>query len=203
MLNRMDNAGQISLTVMTFLAAAALPGLGPASHTTVFHALSGEARAQTGQISEREAFAAAKELGTIEAWEAFLNAFPTGYRADIARAYLSRIAAGSRANSSSPPLATQTSPSAAPIPAAPVANTQPSRPQTLPTYPVGLSTSPWRNFRYEMDEGNSSTYAAGVSTNGVEFLLYCNRNRKLAAVLRERGRGIYPQFDQRIEQGLA
>jgi hypothetical protein len=45
-----------------------------------------------GGMSEREAFDAAKELGTIEAWEAFLNNYPTGFRADLARAYVKRIA---------------------------------------------------------------------------------------------------------------
>lgn len=47
--------------------------------------------AQSG-ISEKEAYEAAKELGTIEAWEAFLENFPKGFRADLARAYLKRIA---------------------------------------------------------------------------------------------------------------
>jgi hypothetical protein len=43
-------------------------------------------------ITEKEAYDAAKELGTIEAWEAFLNTYSTGFRADLARAYLKRIA---------------------------------------------------------------------------------------------------------------
>ena len=42
-------------------------------------------------ISEREAYDAAKELGTIEAWEAFLENFPDGFRADLARAYVNRL----------------------------------------------------------------------------------------------------------------
>lgn len=41
--------------------------------------------------AEKEAFASAKELGTIEAWEAFLSNYPTGFRADLARAYVSRL----------------------------------------------------------------------------------------------------------------
>ena len=37
---------------------------------------------------------------------------------------------------------------------------------------------------------------------GLEFLMYCNSNKRLAAILREKSRGQYPEFDQRIEQGL-
>ncbi len=36
-------------------------------------------------ITAREAFEAAKELGTLEAWQAFLKNFPTGFHADLAR----------------------------------------------------------------------------------------------------------------------
>ena len=49
------------------------------------------ALAQTGDVSAREAFEAAKELGTVEAWEAFLANFPTGFYADLARAYLKKF----------------------------------------------------------------------------------------------------------------
>jgi len=44
-----------------------------------------------GEITEKEAFDSAKELGTIEAWEAFLKSFPSGFRADLARAYVRRL----------------------------------------------------------------------------------------------------------------
>ena len=58
--------------------------------------------AQTSEISAKEAFEAAKELGTVEAWEAFLRSFPTGFYADLARAYLKKLSAGGAA----PPQAT-------------------------------------------------------------------------------------------------
>ncbi len=45
----------------------------------------------SGGASEKEAYDAAKELGTLEAWEAFLNNFPKGFRADLARAYVKRL----------------------------------------------------------------------------------------------------------------
>ena len=49
------------------------------------------ALAQTADVSAKEAFEAAKELGTVEAWEAFLKSFPTGFYADLARAYLKKL----------------------------------------------------------------------------------------------------------------
>jgi hypothetical protein len=42
--------------------------------------------------SEKEAFDAAKELGTVEAWDAFLSNYPTGFHADLARAYVKKLA---------------------------------------------------------------------------------------------------------------
>ncbi len=71
--------------------------------------------AQTSEISAKEAFEAAKELGTVEAWEAFLRSFPTGFYADLARAYLKKLSAGGAA----PPQATtqDTGPKPEPSPA--------------------------------------------------------------------------------------
>lgn len=50
----------------------------------------GGALAQTRDASPREAFEATKELDTVEAWEAFLANFPTGFYSDLARAYLKK-----------------------------------------------------------------------------------------------------------------
>ena len=49
------------------------------------------ALAQARNVSTKEAFEAAKELGTIEAWEAFLASFPDGFYADLARAYVKSL----------------------------------------------------------------------------------------------------------------
>jgi hypothetical protein len=51
------------------------------------------ARAQAPDAAEK-AFNAAKELGTAEAWNAFLASYPTGFHADLARAYLKKIEGG-------------------------------------------------------------------------------------------------------------
>ena len=58
-------------------------------------------------VSAREAFMIAKELGTAEAWAAFLKRFPDGFYADIGRGYLKKLDQGS----GNPP--TQPSPTAA------------------------------------------------------------------------------------------
>ncbi|MTD94288.1 hypothetical protein GIW81_08060 [Hyphomicrobium sp. xq] len=51
------------------------------------------AHAQAPDATEK-AFNAAKELGTAEAWSAFLTNYPTGFHADLARAYLKKIEGG-------------------------------------------------------------------------------------------------------------
>ena len=55
---------------------------------------------------EKEAFESAKELGTKEAWDAFLSNYPSGFHADLARAYLKKLgtsAAGASQSAASPP----------------------------------------------------------------------------------------------------
>ena len=42
--------------------------------------------------NEKEAFEAAKELGTVEAWDAFLSNYPKGFHAHPARAYVKKLA---------------------------------------------------------------------------------------------------------------
>ncbi len=47
--------------------------------------------ANSGEV--KSAFESAKELGTAEAWNAFLGAYSTGFYADMARAYLKKVEA--------------------------------------------------------------------------------------------------------------
>lgn len=49
-----------------------------------------------------KAFEAAKGLGTVEAWEAFLRAYPTGFHADLARAYIKKLGEGAPAAATTP-----------------------------------------------------------------------------------------------------
>ena len=44
-------------------------------------------------MSAKDAFEAAKELGTVDAWNAFLASYPKGFLADLARAYLKKLGA--------------------------------------------------------------------------------------------------------------
>ena len=50
--------------------------------------------AHAEDVSAKDAFEAAKELGTLEAWNAFLDRYPDGFFADLARAYVKRLAGG-------------------------------------------------------------------------------------------------------------
>ena len=69
-------------------------------------------------ISAKRAFDDAKELGTAEAWNAFLANYPDGFYADLARAYLKKLGGTTTA----PPAAE------APAPAAPAAGPAPAAP---------------------------------------------------------------------------
>ncbi len=64
------------------------PAFGPAQMSDLHR---GQARAETSATAEKEAFEAAKELGTAEAWNAFLANYTTGFHADLARAYLKKL----------------------------------------------------------------------------------------------------------------
>lgn len=73
-------------------AASAALVLPPPSFCDDTFRCHGLAFAQAPNDAEKDAFAAAKELGTIEAWEAFLTNYPKGFHAELARAYLKRMA---------------------------------------------------------------------------------------------------------------
>lgn len=75
------------------------------------------AAAQPGTVSVKDAFEAARELGTIEAWNAFLKSFPNGFYADLARAYINSLT--KNAGPAVPP----NPPAPAPRPAPPVQTT--------------------------------------------------------------------------------
>src|SRR5258707_1010015 len=58
-------------------------------------------------LSTKDAFEAAKELNTPDGWKAFIANFPSGFYADLARAYLKKLdpasAAADPARPSAPP----------------------------------------------------------------------------------------------------
>jgi hypothetical protein len=67
-------------------------------------AASAQADAKGGGSAEKDAFESAKELGTKDAWEAFLANYPSGFHADLARAYLKKLSGGDTAAASVTPL---------------------------------------------------------------------------------------------------
>lgn len=46
------------------------------------------------EVDAKDAFEAAKELGTAEAWNAFIESYPEGFHSDLARAYLRKLEGG-------------------------------------------------------------------------------------------------------------
>ncbi|MFY0611347.1 MAG: hypothetical protein JXQ99_07475 [Hyphomicrobiaceae bacterium] len=145
------------------------------------------ASATNAGITEKEAFDIARDLGTVDGWKAFLKQFSTGFRADLAQAYIKRLEKDTP-ESSQP----RSAPKAAP-------RTRP----TLPTVARGPATSRWINRTERRREG--SVYTASVRVPGVELTTYCVRRGAgdygLGAVLRKKGS--YPKFAERIRQGLA
>src|SRR4051812_26875489 len=72
------------LCVLALVSPSFVPGL-------LLPRLQGAALAGPAAVPEAEAFDAAKELGTLDAWKAFLANYPTDFRADLARAYVKKL----------------------------------------------------------------------------------------------------------------
>lgn len=60
----------------------------------------GVAIVQAAPMTEAEAYDAAKELGTVDAWQAYLANYPDGFRAELARAYIKNLGGTAQAASS-------------------------------------------------------------------------------------------------------
>jgi uncharacterized protein YecT (DUF1311 family) len=65
---------------------------GPLGPVTPASAQSNDAEMRAFADAEARAFEAAKELGTVDAWNAFLANHADGFYADLARAYLKKLA---------------------------------------------------------------------------------------------------------------
>lgn len=68
--------------------------LGPLLYPILTGFASDKAFAQSPDTAEAKAFEESKALGTVEAWNAYIANFPTGFHADLARAYLKQLSAG-------------------------------------------------------------------------------------------------------------
>jgi hypothetical protein len=79
------SALRIGLGFVAFvLPTLVLPAIDSPLHVSSF--------AAPADSAEKEAFEAAKALGTVEAWDAFLSHYPSGFHADLARAYVKKLA---------------------------------------------------------------------------------------------------------------
>lgn len=107
---------RVLLTAVTLVCFSFAPSMIPSGDAGV---PIGAAHAQ-GNIGEKEAFEAAKELGTVEAWDAFLSRFNTGFRADLARAYVRKLSEGQAGGAANAPSQMPSTPAfAAPQPLQP------------------------------------------------------------------------------------
>jgi len=152
-------------------------GVEPRSAFVVAQAGSNEA--------EKEAFESAKELGTVEAWDAFLSSYPDGFYADLARAYVKKLAEPSTSNSSiTPPPSTA--------------------PKTV-TVQNGPGASEWKNVTMPFVANSSRrAYAAVVDAGGVEMTAFCHRGAQgLQIVPGLRVTGADPGVLERLREGLA
>ena len=137
---------------------------------------------------EKEAFEAAERLGTAAAWRAFLANFPNGFRADMARAHLKKLKDETASDDLPPPPSKD--------------DDEEEEKETAEVVDLGPGTTPWRNVRIEMDEGNSKAYAAAVKAGGLEFVAHCTGDKEVAMLVRPTTSGAYPKFDQRLGDGL-
>lgn len=137
---------------------------------------------------EKEAFSSAKELGTLEAWDAFLTAYPDGFYADLARAYVKRLG---------------DAPSKASEAAKPETKTRPA--MRVRAVHNGPGTAPWENMTVPFIANSSRpAYAAAVDAGGVQLTAFCHAGKDGHFVVPGlRVTGADPDVSERLRQGLA
>ncbi len=70
------------------------------------------------EVTVKQAFDDAKELGTVEAWTVFLESYPAGFHANLARAYLKKLKGGETVAQAPVAAPTAATPAEAPVKAA-------------------------------------------------------------------------------------
>jgi len=81
----------ILLGTLLCAASAALPAFDTGGDGMRLRFGATSAQAASATADEKQAFDSAKELGTVEAWDAFLNTYPSGFYSDLARAYVKKL----------------------------------------------------------------------------------------------------------------
>jgi hypothetical protein len=128
------------------------------------------AMAQSQDVSAKEAFEAARELGTAEAWDAFLASYPRGFYANLARAYIKKLGAAAPGdNAAAKPEPEQNS--TAKTEPAPSADTAAALPPTEPGKPGVARGGQYMGFaeqfnRYYTDPDWKPSRTVYVSPNG-------------------------------------
>jgi hypothetical protein len=125
--------------------------------------------AESPAATEKDAFEAAKELGTKDAWDAFLARYSSGFYADLARAYVRKLDAQPGAASSPSPQLVPSSARAAERPCAD-RSTLRSEKSTEPTKITCINRSGmYRAFMWIDFEGNLKDYGGVNSGDQVTF----------------------------------
>ncbi|ODA67855.1 hypothetical protein A7A08_01022 [Methyloligella halotolerans] len=131
-------------------------------------------------ITEKQAFKEAKEVDTIDAYEAFLKNFPNGLRADMARNRINRLSRKGEVD------------------------VMPSGPApTMKTVDLGPGSAAWTNYNLALEDGAASVYAAGVDAKGMKLTTYCTPAKRILMILEQTKAGSYPQYDARVAEGLS
>jgi hypothetical protein len=141
--------------------------------------------------AQKEAFESAKDLGTVEAWDAFLSNYPDGFYADLARAYVKKLAEPDATDDE--PEVSEPAPSPAPAPAAP----------PMQTVHNGPGSSDWYNTTKPfVANSRRPAYAAVVDAGGIELTAFCHgsgSNLRIIPGLRATDSGVAA----RLREGLA
>ncbi len=131
-------------------------------------------------MTEKEAFKEAKEVDTIDAYEAFLKNFPNGLRADMARNRINRLSRKGEVDA---------------MPSGPA--------PTMKTVDLGPGSGAWTNYNLALEGGAASVYAAGVDAKGMKLTTYCTPAKRLLMFLQQTKAGSYPEYDARVAEGLS
>lgn len=185
--------------MLRFLSLSALVCL-TASGSSAFDAHARDAAherpivlAQAGsKKAQKEAFESAKELGTVEAWDAFLSSYPDGFYADLARAYVKKLAEPDAADDE--PEVSEPAPSPSPPPAPP-----------METVHNGPGRSDWFNTTTPfVANSKRRAYAAVVDAGGVQLTAFCHgRGNNLRIITGLRVTENNPGIAERLREGLA
>ncbi|MEM9029110.1 MAG: hypothetical protein AAGC70_12150 [Pseudomonadota bacterium] len=119
--------------------------------------------------TERETFLKAREKGTVDAWQSFLSRYPTGFRADLARAYLRRLGVDAKSPSSPP-----SAPASPPLSAD---NAKPTPPPSTGPAKVAITAgeTSWEIGQENIaSDGGRIVDTASVEAGGARLLAHCS-----------------------------